>query len=77
MPAGQPGYLDAVSESEEPDADLGRRPDGVSDETVEADLLLGELVGRNVPYGRWTFHVVEEMKEKRRSTGRSGHEGRP
>jgi hypothetical protein len=141
-----------VSES----ADLGRRPDGVTDETVDAvgkvsealefverarghlysfhqlmgraDLLLGEacgnlraagheavadrlerdLVGRNVLYGRWTFQIVEEfdddywsvfrdherrvrdelqqgarhileaeMKESRRSHGRSGHEGRP
>jgi hypothetical protein len=137
-------------------AGLGRRPDGVSDETVEAagsvsealeyverarghlyefhqlmgraDLTLGEacgklrdaghdaiadrletdLVGRNVLYGRWTFQIVEEfddsywsvfrdherrvreelqqgvrhvyeaeMKEKRRTKGRSGHEGRP
>ena len=145
-----------MSESAEPGADLGRHPDGVSDETVEAagavsealefverarghlysfhqlmshaDLLLGEacdklraaghevvadrlecdLVGRNVLYGRWTFQVVEEfddnywsifrdherrvreelqqgarhvfeaeMKEKRRSSGRPGHEGRP
>jgi hypothetical protein len=145
-----------VSESADSGPDLGRRPDGVSDETVEAagsvsealefverarghlysfhqlmghaDLLLGEacdklraaghdviaerleceLVGRNVLYGRWTFQVVEEfddnywsvfrehdrlvrdelqhgvrhvfeaeMKEKRRSSGRPGHEGRP
>ncbi len=150
------GYLDPVSEAAESGADLGRRPHGASDETVEAagsvsealefverarghlysfhqlmghaDLLLGEacdklraaghdgiadrlecdLVGRNVLYGRWTFQVVEEfddnywsrfrdherrvreelqqgarhvfeaeMKEKRRSSGRSGHEGRP
>lgn len=153
---GGPGYLDSVSEPANPDADACRRPDGVSDETVEAagsvsealefverarghlysfhqlmghaDLLLGqacdklrgaghpdvadrlecELVGRNVLYGRWTFQVVEEfddnywsvfrhherrvraelqqgarhvfeaeMKEKRRSNGRSGHESRP
>jgi hypothetical protein len=150
------GYLDSVSESAESKSDLGRRPHGVSDETVEAvgsvsealefverarghlysfhqlmghaDLLLGEacdklrtaghegvadrlkceLVGRNVLDGRWTFQVVEEfddnywslfrdherrvrdelqqgarhvfeaaMKEKRRSNGVSGHEGRP
>jgi hypothetical protein len=137
-------------------AGLGRRPNGVSDETVEAagsvsealeyverarghlyefhqligraDLTLGEacdklrdaghdaiadrletdLVGRNVLHGRWTFQIVEEfddsywsvfrdherrvreelqhgvrhvfeaeMKEKRRTKGRSGHEGRP
>ena len=135
---------------------MSRRPEGVSDETVEAagslseameyverarghlysfhqlmghaDLLLGEscdklraaghdivadrlerdLVGRNVLYGRWTFQIVEEfdddywsvfrdqerrvrdelqqgvrhvleaeMKEKRRSIDRSGHEARP
>ena len=153
---GKPGYLDPVSKPADSQADLGRRPDGVSDETVEAagsvsealefverarghlysfhqlvghaDLLLGEacdklraaghhdvadrleceLVGRNVLHGRWTFQVVEEfddnywsifrdherrvraelqqgarhvfeaeMKEKRRSIGRSGHEGRP
>ena len=156
MPAGEAGYLDSMSESAVPGADLGRHPDGVSDETVEAagavsealefverarghlysfhqlmghaDLLLGEacdklraaghdvvadrlecdLVGRNVLYGRWTFQVVEEfddnywsifrdherrvreelqqgarhvfeaeMKEKRRSSERPGHEGRP
>lgn len=156
MPAGEDGYLDAVSESSETAADLGRRPEGVSDETVEAvgsvsealefverarghlyefhqlmghaDLLLGEacdklrgaghdavadrlecdLIGRNVLYGRWTFQIVEEfddnywsifrdherrvrdelqqgarhvfeaeMKENRRSNGRSGHESRP
>ena len=156
MHAAEPGYLDSVSESAESGPDLGRRPDGVSDETVEAagsvsealefverarghlysfhqlmghaDLLLGqacdklraaghaaiaerlecELVGRNVLYGRWTFQVVEEfddnywsvfrehdrrvrdellhgqrhvfeaeMKEKRRSNGKAGHEGRP
>ncbi len=153
---GQPGYLVSVSETAESGADLGRRPDGVSDETVEAagsvsealeyverarghlysfhqlmghaDLLLGEacdklraaghgsiadrleedMVGRNVLYGRWTFQIVEEfddtywsrfreherrvreelqqgarhvfeaeMKEKRRTHGRPGHEGRP
>jgi hypothetical protein len=145
-----------VSESAESGANLGRRPDGVSDETVEAagsvsealeyverarghlyefhqlighaDLTLGEacdklraaghdavadrletdLVGRNVLHGRWTFQIVEEfddsywslfrdherrvreelqrgarhvfeaeMKEKRRTKGRPGHEGRP
>ncbi|MFY9918248.1 MAG: hypothetical protein WAL26_07620 [Mycobacterium sp.] len=145
-----------MSETAESGADLGRRPDGVSDETVEAagsvsealeyverarghlysfhqlmghaDLLLGEacdklsaaghgaiadrleedMVGRNVLYGRWTFQIVEEfddtywsrfreherrvrdelqqgarhvfeaeMKEKRRTHGRPGHEGRP
>jgi len=137
-------------------AECGRRPDGISDETVaavgavsealefverarghlysfhqlvgHADLLLGEacdklriaghdaiagrleedMVGRNVLYGRWTFQIVEEfddvywsvfrdherrvrddlqggerhvfeaeMKEKRRTKGRSGHEGHP
>jgi hypothetical protein len=156
LPPEQPGYLDSVSESAESGADLGRRPDGVSDETVEAvgsvsealeyverarghlysfhqlmghaDLVLGQacdklraaghdavadrlerdLVGRNVLHGRWTFQIVEEfdddywsifrdhdrrvreelqqgvrhlfeaeMKEKRRSKGRSGHQGRP
>ena len=135
---------------------LGRRPDGVDDDTVEAvgslsealeyverarghlyafhqlmghaDLLLGEtgdklrsaghgeiadtlateMVGRNVVYGRWTFQVVEEfddnywsalreheravrdklmagqrhvfeaeMKERRRTSGRPGHEATP
>jgi hypothetical protein len=156
LPVRNAGYLDSVSESAESKSDLGRRPDSVSDETVEAvgsvsealefverarghlysfhqlmghaDLLLGEacdklraaghegvadrleceLVGRNVLDGRWTFQVVEEfddnywslfrdheqwvrdelqqgarhvfeaeMKEKRRSNGVSGHEGRP
>lgn len=156
MPGGEHGYIIGVNESSESVADLGRRPAGVSDETVEAvgsvsealefverarghlyefhqlmghaDLLLGEscdklrdaghgeiadrlecdLVGRNVLYGRWTFQIVEEfddnywsifrdherrvrdelqqgvrhvfeaeMKEKRRSNGRPGHEGRP
>jgi hypothetical protein len=156
LPRAQPGYLEAVSESAESGANLGRRPDGVSDETVEAagsvsealeyverarghlyefhqlighaDLTLGEacdklraaghaavadrletdLVGRNVLHGRWTFQIVEEfddsywalfrdherrvrddlqhglrhvfeaeMKEKRRTKGRPGHEGRP
>ncbi|MGZ6780411.1 MAG: hypothetical protein ACXVGO_15625 [Mycobacterium sp.] len=150
------GYLDAVSRTQEPDANFGRRPDGVSDETVEAvglvsealeyverarghlysfhqlighaDLVLGEacdklraaghdaiadrleqdMVGRNVLEGRWTFQIVEEfdddywsrfrdherrvrdelqqgrrhvfeaeMKEKRRTKGRPGHEARP
>jgi hypothetical protein len=150
------GYQTTVNSADQPDADLRRRPDGVSDETVEAagslsealefverarghlysfhqlmghaDLLLGqacdklraaghdrvadrlerELVGRNVLYGRWTFQVVEEfddkywsifrdherrvrdelqhgarhvfeaqMKDKRRSKGRSGHEAHP
>jgi hypothetical protein len=135
---------------------LGRRPDGVSDATVEAvgavsealeclerarghlysfhqlmghaDLQLGEacdklraaghdavaqrleteMVGRNVLHGRWTFQIVEdfddnywsvfraherrvraelqngrrhvfeaEMKEHRRTHGRSGHQARP
>lgn len=135
---------------------LGRRPDGVGDETVEAvgalsealewverarghlysfhqlmghaDLLLGEaseklraaghatvadhleqeMVGRNVLHGRWTFQIVEdfddnywavlrehdrrvrdeltggvrhlfeaEMKERRRTKGRPGHEATP
>lgn len=135
---------------------LGRRPDGVDDDTVEAvgsfsealeyverarghlyafhqlmghaDLLLGEtcdklraaghadiadtlateLVGRNVLYGRWTFQIVEdfddnywsavreherairdqlmggqrhvfeaEMKERRQTHGRPGHEATP
>jgi hypothetical protein len=36
LPAGEAGYLDSVSQSVEPKADLGRRPNGVSDETVEA-----------------------------------------
>jgi hypothetical protein len=145
-----------VTESAEPRDSLGRRPDGVSDETVEAvgslsealeyverarghlyefhqlighaDLLIGEacdklrvaghqavadrlesdMVGRNVLYGRWTFQIVEEfddvywsrlrdherrvrdelaqgarhvleaeMKEKRRTKGRPGHEAHP
>lgn len=145
-----------MSEPAESAADLGRRPNGVTDETVEAvgsvsealeyverarghlysfhqlvghaDLLLGDacdklraaghgavadrlecdLVGRNVLSGRWTFQIVEEfdddywsifrdherrvreelqlgarhvfeaeMKEKRRSKARSGHEARP
>ncbi len=156
MRPGEAGYLDPVSEPADPADDLDRRPDGVSDETVEAvgsvsealeyverarghlysfhqlmghaDLLLGEacdklrtaghealadrlefdLVGRNVLYGRWTFQVVEEfddvywsvfrehersvreelqqgarhvfeaeMKEKRRTKGRPGHEAHP
>ncbi len=156
MWTGEAGYLDSVSESAESGAGHVRRPDGVSDEAVEAagsvsealefverarghlysfhqlvghaDLVLGqacdklraaghdavadrlecELVGRNVLYGRWTFQVVEEfddnywsvfrdhehqvrdelqqgarhvfeaeMKERRRSDGRSGHERRP
>ncbi|BBX10712.1 hypothetical protein [Mycolicibacterium aichiense] len=135
---------------------LGRRPEGVDDDTVEAvgslsealeyverarghlysfhqlmghaDLLLGEacdklrdaghadiadrlteeMVGRNVLHGRWTFQIVEEfdddywsvlrerergvrdqlmggnrhvfeaeMKERRRTSGRPGHEAVP
>lgn len=135
---------------------VGLRPEGTSDETVEAagslsealehverarghlysfhqlmghaDLLLGEtcdkfraaghetiadrldtdMVGRNVLHGRWTFQIVEEfddsywsrlrdheqavrdelmgghrhvfeaeMKERRRTHGRPGHEARP
>ena len=145
-----------MTDSEEKNGDFGRRPDGVSDETVDAvgtvseaveyverarghlysfhqlmgraDLLLGEacdklrsaghdeeadrletdMVGRNVLHGRWTFQVVEEfddsywkvlhdherriredlqhgvrhvfeaeMKERRRTKGRAGHEARP
>ncbi|MGZ4673953.1 MAG: hypothetical protein ACXV8K_14915 [Ilumatobacteraceae bacterium] len=145
-----------MNPTQEPDANFGRRPDGVSDETVEAagsvsealeyverarghlysfhqlighaDLVLGEacdklreaghdeladrleqdMVGRNVLEGRWTFQIVEEfddnywslfreherrvrdelqqgrrhvfeaeMKEKRRTKGRPGHEARP
>ncbi|WNG90793.1 hypothetical protein [Mycobacterium sp. ITM-2016-00318] len=145
-----------MTDSEEKNGDFGRRPDGVSDETVDAvgtmseaveyverarghlysfhqlmgraDLLLGEacdklrsaghdeeadrletdMVGRNVLYGRWTFQIVEEfddsywkvlhdherrirddlqhgvrhvfeaeMKERRRTKGRAGHEARP
>ena len=145
-----------MSEPANPADGLDRRPDGTSDETVEAvgsvsealeyverarghlysfhqlmghaDLLLGEacdklrtaghddvadrlecdLVGRNVLHGRWTFQVVEEfddvcwsvfrehertvreelqqgarhvfeaeMKEKRRTKGRPGHEAHP
>jgi hypothetical protein len=156
LPPGEAGYLDLVSESAELNAGLDRRPDGVSDETVEAagtvsealeyverarghlysfhqltghaDLLLGEacdklraaghgaiadrleedMVGRNVLYGRWTFQIVEEfddtywsrfreherrvrdelqqgarhvfeaeMKAKRRTMGRPGHEAHP
>jgi hypothetical protein len=156
LPGAQPGYLDPVSESDGSAGDLGRRPDGVDDDTVEAvgsvsealeyverarghlydfhqlmgraDLTLGEacdklrsaghdavaerieadLVGRNVLHGRWTFQIVEEfddtywsvfreherrvreelqngvrhvfeaeMKERRRTKGRPGHEGRP
>lgn len=73
-----------------------------------ADEVAGELVGRNVIAGRWTFQIVEEfddgyyalfrsldarardelvggrrhvfeaeMKERRRSPGRTGHEARP
>ena len=155
LPPGEAGYLNSVNESSETGQDLGRRPDGVSDATVEAagmvsealeyverarghlysfhqlmghaDLLLGEacdklraaghgaiadrleedMVGRNVLHGRWTFQVVEEfdddywsifreherrvrdelqqgarhvfeaeMKEKRRTKGRPGHEAR-
>jgi hypothetical protein len=150
------GYFTTVSTADQPEDGTGRRPDGVSDETVEAagavsealefverarghlysfhqlighaDLLLGEacdklraaghdgiadrlecdLVGRNVLYGRWTFQVVEEfddtywsifrdherrvrdelqqgvrhvfeaeMKERRRTKGRPGHEAHP
>lgn len=150
------GYLDAVNTTQGADPNYGRRPDGVSDETVEAagsvsealeyverarghlysfhqlighaDLVLGEacdklrqaghdevadrlesdMVGRNVLEGRWTFQIVEEfddnywspfreherrirdelqqgrrhvfeaeMKEKRRTKGRPGHEPRP
>jgi hypothetical protein len=150
------GYFTTVSTADQPEDGAGRRPDGVSDETVEAagavsealefverarghlysfhqlighaDLLLGEacdklraaghdgiadrlecdLVGRNVLYGRWTFQVVEEfddtywsifrdherrvrdelqqgvrhvfeaeMKERRRTKGRPGHEAHP
>jgi hypothetical protein len=145
-----------TSTNDQAEDGAGRRPDGVSDETVEAggtlsealefverarghlysfhqlmghaDLLLGEacdklrvaghdevaarlerdLVGRNVLYGRWTFQVVEEfddnywsifrdherrvrdevqqgarhvleseMKDRRRSKGRTGHEAHP
>jgi hypothetical protein len=156
LPPGEAGYLRAVNESADTGDELGRRPDGISDATVEAvgslsealeyverarghlyefhqlighaDLVLGEacdklraaghqavadrlerdLVGRNVLYGRWTFQVVEEfdddywsifrdherrvrdelqqgarhvfeaeMKEKRRTKGRPGHEARP
>ena len=156
MRRGEAGYLDPVSEPADPADGLDRRPDGISDETVEAvgsvsealefverarghlysfhqlmghaDLLLGEacdklraaghedvadrlecdLVGRNVLHGRWTFQVVEEfddvywsvfrehersvreelqqgarhvfeaeMKEKRRTKGRPGHEAHP
>ena len=145
-----------MTESSDSRDNFGRRPAGVSDETVEAvgllsealeyverarghlyefhqlmghaDLLLGEacdklraaghqavadrlnidLVGRNVLNGRWTFQIVEEfddgywsifreherrvrdelqqgvrhvfeaeMKEKRRTKGRPGHEARP
>lgn len=73
-----------------------------------ARLVDGEVVGRNVLEGRWTFQIVEEfeelyydpvraverqvgdellagrrhvleaeMKERRRSAGRPGHESRP
>jgi hypothetical protein len=156
LPPGEAGYLVSVNESAESSDDLGRRPDGISDETVEAvgslsealeyverarghlyefhqlmghaDLILGEacdklraaghqtvadrldcdMVGRNVLHGRWTFQIVEEfdddywsvfrdherrvrdelqhgvrhvfeaeMKERRRTKGRPGHEGRP
>lgn len=73
-----------------------------------ARRLEGELVGRNVLHGRWTFQIVEdfddnywsvfrtheqqvreklqngrrhvfeaEMKERRRTHGRPGHEARP
>jgi hypothetical protein len=156
LPPHEGGYLDAVSSSAKSGNDLERRPDGVSDETVEAagsvsealeyverarghlysfhqlmghaDLVLGEacdklrdaghdavadrlerdLVGRNVLYGRWTFQIVEdfddnywspfrdherqvrqelqqgarhvfeaEMKQRRRTKGRAGHEAQP
>jgi hypothetical protein len=156
LPPHEGGYLDPVSSSTESGNDLERRPDGVSDETVEAagsvsealeyverarghlysfhqlmghaDLVLGEacdklrdaghdavadrlerdLVGRNVLYGRWTFQIVEdfddnywspfrdherqvrqelqqgarhvfeaEMKQRRRTKGRAGHEAQP
>lgn len=74
----------------------------------DAQRLRREIVGRNVLDGRWTFQIVEEfddryydevraevrrvervhmggephvfeseMKEERRSHGRSGHESRP
>ncbi|MFG2168189.1 hypothetical protein [Micromonospora chersina] len=73
-----------------------------------AERLEGDLLGRNVIAGRWTFQIVEdfddgyyalfreldreardelvggrrhlyeaEMKERRRSPGRPGHEARP
>ncbi|PSK64131.1 hypothetical protein B0E53_03917 [Micromonospora sp. MH33] len=73
-----------------------------------AERIEGELLGRNVIAGRWTFQIVEdfddgyyalfreldrqardelvdgrrhlyeaEMKERRRSPGRPGHEARP
>ncbi|MEH1017045.1 hypothetical protein V6U90_28595 [Micromonospora sp. CPCC 206060] len=73
-----------------------------------ADAVAGDLLGRNVIAGRWTFQIVEdfddgyyalfraldarardelvggrrhlfeaEMKERRRSRGRPGHEARP
>ena len=156
MPPGEAGYLNSVNESAETGHDLDRRPDGVSDATVEAvgmvsealeyverarghlyefhqlmghaDLLLGDacdklraaghetvadwlesdMIGRNVLHGRWTFQIVEEfddtywsrfrehehrvrdelqqgarhvyeaeMKEKRRTKGRPGHEAHP
>jgi hypothetical protein len=155
LPPARAGYLDPVTEKTD-GTDRGRRPDGISDETVtavgavsealefverarghlysfhqlmgHADLLLGEacdklriaghdaiaarleedMVGRNVLYGRWTFQIVEEfddvywsvfrdherrvrdelqggqrhvfeaeMKERRRTKGRSGHEAHP
>lgn len=76
--------------------------------TETAQRLRDEVVGRNVLDGRWTFQIVEEfddryydpvrsavreveaehmdgrphvfeseMKERRRTKGRSGHEARP
>jgi hypothetical protein len=73
-----------------------------------ADRVRGDVVGRNILDGRWTFQIVDEfddlyyqpvrelvkgleaeimdgrrhvfeaeMKERRRSTGRDGHEARP
>jgi hypothetical protein len=44
LPPGEAGYLDSVSESAEPDAGLDRRPDGISDETVEAAGTVSEAL---------------------------------
>ncbi len=44
MQGGDAGYLVAVSESEQSGVDFGRRPDGVSDETVDAVGTVSEAM---------------------------------